>query len=68
LPYANHGAPRLNGVELYCGRPIFYDLGNPAFRTATWEGFYNDAVRQSDIAECRFVGSRFREMTLTQSN
>ena len=23
-----HGAPLLHGVEIYRGRPIFYDLGN----------------------------------------
>jgi len=26
--YVSHGAPRLLGIELYRGRPIFYDLGN----------------------------------------
>jgi poly-gamma-glutamate capsule biosynthesis protein CapA/YwtB (metallophosphatase superfamily) len=26
--YVSHGAPRLHGIELYRGKPIFYDLGN----------------------------------------
>jgi poly-gamma-glutamate capsule biosynthesis protein CapA/YwtB (metallophosphatase superfamily) len=63
--YVSHGAPRLQGIELYRGRPIFYDLGNLIFQTATGSGFYDDAVWQSVVAECRFVGGRFRDMTLT---
>jgi poly-gamma-glutamate capsule biosynthesis protein CapA/YwtB (metallophosphatase superfamily) len=63
--YVSHGAPRLHGIELYRGRPIFYGLGNLIFQTATPEGFYDDAVWQSVIAECRFVGGQFRKMTLT---
>jgi len=63
--YVSHGAPRLHGIELYRGRPIFYDLGNLIFQTATPPGHYDDAVWQSVIAECRFVGGRLRDMTLT---
>jgi poly-gamma-glutamate capsule biosynthesis protein CapA/YwtB (metallophosphatase superfamily) len=63
--YVGHSAPRLQGIELYRERPIFYDLGSLIFQTATEEGFYDDAVWQSVIAECRFVGGCFREMTLT---
>jgi poly-gamma-glutamate synthesis protein (capsule biosynthesis protein) len=63
--YVSHGAPRLHGIELYRGRPIYYDLGNLIFQTATEKGFYDDAVWQSVIAECRFVGGRLQEMALT---
>jgi poly-gamma-glutamate capsule biosynthesis protein CapA/YwtB (metallophosphatase superfamily) len=63
--YVSHGAPRLQGIELYCGRPIFYNLGNLMFQTATAEGHYDDAVWQSVVAECRFAGGRFQDMTLT---
>jgi len=63
--YVGHGAPRLHGIELYRGRPIFYDLGNFIFQTAAEEGHYDDAVWQSVVAECRFEGGRFRDMTLT---
>ena len=63
--YASHGAPRLQGIEIYRGRPIFYNLGNFIFQTATEHGFYDDDVWQSVIAQCRFDGGRFREMTLT---
>jgi poly-gamma-glutamate capsule biosynthesis protein CapA/YwtB (metallophosphatase superfamily) len=62
--YVSHGAPRLHGIEIYRGQPIFYDLGNFIFQTATEDGFYDDEVWQSIVAECRFVGGRFREMTV----
>ncbi len=63
--YVSHGAPRLHGIEIYRERPIFYDLGNLIFQTATEDGFYDDEVWQSLVAECRFVAGRFREMILT---
>jgi poly-gamma-glutamate capsule biosynthesis protein CapA/YwtB (metallophosphatase superfamily) len=63
--YISRGAPRLHGIELYRGPPLFYDLGNLNFQTATEEGFYDDAVWQSVVAECRFAGGGLREMTLT---
>lgn len=63
--YVSHGAPRLHGIEIYRGRPIFYDLGNLIFQTATAEGYYDDAVWQSVVAECRFADGRLHEVTLT---
>ena len=63
--YLGHGAPRLHGIEIYRGRPIFYDLGNFIFQTATEDGFYDGEVWQSVIAECRFAGGRFRDVRLT---
>ncbi len=63
--YASHGAPRLHGIEIYRDRPIFYDLGNLIFQTATAEGHYDEAVWQSVVAACRFDGGRFVDMTLT---
>ena len=55
----------MHGIEIYRGRPIFYDLGNFIFQTATEDGFYDGEVWQSVIAECRFAGGRFRDMRLT---
>ena len=62
--YVSHGAPRLHGIEIYRGRPIFYDLGNFIFQTATEPGHYDDEVWQSVIAECHFAAGRFQEMRL----
>jgi poly-gamma-glutamate capsule biosynthesis protein CapA/YwtB (metallophosphatase superfamily) len=63
--YVSHGAPRLHGIEIHHGRPIFYDLGNFIFQTATEPGFYDDEVWQSVIAECRFADGRLQAMRLT---
>ncbi|HXC91103.1 MAG TPA: CapA family protein [Stellaceae bacterium] len=63
--YVSHGAPRLQGIEVYRERPIFYDLGNFIFQTATEEGFYDDEVWQSVVAECRFDAGRFCGARLT---
>lgn len=63
--FVSHGEPLMLGVELYRGRPIFYDLGSLMFQTATEEGHYGAATWQSVIAECRFDGARFVGATLT---
>ena len=63
--YVSHGAPQLHGIEIYRGRPIFYDLGNLFFQTATAEGHYDEVAWQSVVAECRFEGGRFIDMILT---
>ncbi len=55
--YVGHGAPRLHGIEIYRGRPIFYDLGNFIFQTRTKEGIYDAEVWQSAVAECHFDSS-----------
>lgn len=56
--YVAHGDPRLQGIEIYRGSPIFY-LGNYIFQTKTALSFYGEEVWQSvmvhlhcnDIAE-----------------
>lgn len=63
--FVSHGEPLMLGVELYRGRPIFYDLGSLVFQTATEEGHYGTATWQSVIVECRFDGARFLGATLT---
>ena len=63
--FVSHGEPLMLGVELYRGRPIFYDLGSLIFQTATEAGHYGPATWQSVIAECRFDGARFLGATLT---
>ena len=64
--YVGHGAPRLHGIEIYRGRPIFYDLGNFIFQTRTKEGFYDAEVWQSAVAECHFDSSaRLHTIRLT---
>jgi poly-gamma-glutamate synthesis protein (capsule biosynthesis protein) len=62
--FVSHGAPWLLGIELYHQRPIFYDLGNLVFQTATEAGAYDASAWQSVIAECRFSSGALAEMQL----
>jgi poly-gamma-glutamate capsule biosynthesis protein CapA/YwtB (metallophosphatase superfamily) len=51
--YFAHGEPRLQGIEIYRGKPIFYGLGNFAFQTRK-VNFYQSEVWESVIAELEF--------------
>jgi poly-gamma-glutamate capsule biosynthesis protein CapA/YwtB (metallophosphatase superfamily) len=62
--FVSHGAPWLQGIELYRGRPIFYDLGSLVFQTATEAGAYDASAWQSVIADCRFADGKLTAMTL----
>ena len=64
MVFVSHGAPWLLGIELYRGRPIFYDLGSLVFQTATEGGTYDASAWQSVIAECRFSNGALAEMQL----
>lgn len=57
--FVSHGAPVLHGVELYRGRPIFYDLGGFFFQTKTPEGRYGSHNWESLVAELEFRHGRF---------
>ena len=61
---ASHGAPLLQGIEVYRGRPIFYDLGSFFFQTATAPNAYGPEVWQSVIADCRFTKAGVEGVTL----
>jgi len=56
--YIAHGDPRLQGIEIYRGCPIFYCLGNFVFQTKTEIGFYGQEVWQSVIVHlhCNEIG------------
>jgi poly-gamma-glutamate capsule biosynthesis protein CapA/YwtB (metallophosphatase superfamily) len=53
--FVSHGAPVLQPIEIYKGRPIFYSLGNFIFHVrsekSTWTG---TEVWESVVATCRF--------------
>ncbi|SFB63607.1 poly-gamma-glutamate synthesis protein (capsule biosynthesis protein) [Rhizobium sp. NFR07] len=55
--FVSHGAPVLQPIEIYKGRPIFYSLGNFIFHVrsekSTWTG---PEVWESVVATCRFDG------------
>ena len=57
-----HGAPLLHGVEIYRGRPIFYDLGNFIFNlpaTLTYEPTGWESV----VAYVQFEGKNLRSIS-----
>ncbi|MEY9536074.1 CapA family protein [Sinorhizobium fredii] len=64
--FVSHGAPVLQPIEIYRGRPIFYSLGNFIFHVrsekSTWTA---PEVWESVIGVCAFAGdNRLAEITL----
>ncbi|MFK0299206.1 CapA family protein [Brevundimonas sp. NPDC090276] len=62
--FAGHGAPLLQGIELYRGAPIFYGLGNFVFQTEKPIGAYPPESWEGIIAECTFEQGRCRGVRL----
>lgn len=62
--FASHGAPLLQGIEVYRGRPLLYDLGSFFFQTATAPNAYGPEVWQSVIADCTGTKAGFESVTL----
>jgi poly-gamma-glutamate capsule biosynthesis protein CapA/YwtB (metallophosphatase superfamily) len=68
-----HGAPVVQGVELYRGKPIFYDLGNFVFNLPLMEAtsLLEPIVWESVVVTARFNGKtlesiEFRPISLNQ--
>ena len=68
-----HGAPVVQGVEIYKGRPIFYDLGNFIFNLPLLEAtqLLEPIVWESVVASVEFQGKNlqsisFRPIALNQ--
>jgi poly-gamma-glutamate capsule biosynthesis protein CapA/YwtB (metallophosphatase superfamily) len=64
VAFVGHGAPIVQAVELYEGRPIFYSLGNFIFQLQPDETFGQERVWQSVVADVRFRGKRLASMQL----
>ena len=62
--FVSHGAPMLHGIELYRGRPIFYDLGGLVFHTITAPGYYLPEIWESVIADAEFAGGKLVALKL----
>lgn len=62
--FISHGAPLLHGIELYRGRPIFYNLGSVVFHTKTRVGHYIPEVWDSAVADCVFEDGRLASLDL----
>jgi len=59
-----HGAPLLHGVEIYKGKPIFYDLGNFIFNfPASGGGLDEPIIYESVVAYLEYQGKNLRSIT-----
>jgi poly-gamma-glutamate capsule biosynthesis protein CapA/YwtB (metallophosphatase superfamily) len=60
-----HGAPVVQGVEIYKGRPIFYDLGNFIFNLPLMEAtqLLEPIVWESVVASVEFQGKNLHSIT-----
>jgi len=58
-----HGAPLLHGVEIYRGRPIFYDLGNFIFQAPPSDVLLDEPINwESVVAYVEFQGRNLRSV------
>jgi poly-gamma-glutamate synthesis protein (capsule biosynthesis protein) len=58
-----HGAPLLQGVEIYKGKPIFYDLGNFIFNFPAFGGLDEPIIYESVVAYLEYQGKNLRSIT-----
>jgi poly-gamma-glutamate capsule biosynthesis protein CapA/YwtB (metallophosphatase superfamily) len=59
-----HGAPLVHGVEIYRGRPIFYDLGNFFFQVPPTIIMLDEPIIwESVVASVEFAGKKLQSVT-----
>jgi poly-gamma-glutamate synthesis protein (capsule biosynthesis protein) len=58
-----HGAPLVQGVEIYHNRPIFYDLGNFIFNFGSLGGLDEPIIWESVVASVAFQGKNLQSIT-----
>jgi poly-gamma-glutamate capsule biosynthesis protein CapA/YwtB (metallophosphatase superfamily) len=60
-----HGAPLLHGIEIYRGRPIFYDLGNFIFQAPPVDILLDEPINwESVVAYVEFQGKNLQSIKL----
>jgi poly-gamma-glutamate synthesis protein (capsule biosynthesis protein) len=60
-----HGAPLLHGVEIYKGRPIFYDLGNFIYNVPPVLTYIDEPINwESVVAFVQFQGNKLQSISL----
>jgi poly-gamma-glutamate synthesis protein (capsule biosynthesis protein) len=60
-----HGAPMLHGVEIYRGRPIFYDLGNFIYNLTPTLTYIDEPMNwESAVAYVQFQGKNLKSISL----
>jgi poly-gamma-glutamate capsule biosynthesis protein CapA/YwtB (metallophosphatase superfamily) len=59
-----HGAPLLHGVEIYKGRPIFYDLGNFIYNLPPTLTYIDEPMNwESAVAYVQFQGKNLQSVS-----
>jgi poly-gamma-glutamate capsule biosynthesis protein CapA/YwtB (metallophosphatase superfamily) len=60
-----HGAPLLHGIEIYHGKPIFYDLGNFIYNLVPTLTYIDEPMSwESVIAYVQFQGKNLQSISL----
>jgi len=60
-----HGAPLLHGIEIYRGRPIFYDLGNFIYNVPPTLTYIHEPMAwESVVASVEFQGKNLQSISL----
>lgn len=60
-----HGAPLLHGIEMYRGRPIFYDLGNFIYNVPATLTYIDEPMAwETAVASVQFQGKRVTSVSL----
>jgi poly-gamma-glutamate synthesis protein (capsule biosynthesis protein) len=60
-----HGAPLLHGIEIFQGRPIFYDLGNFIYNVPPTITYIDEPIAwESVVASLAFRGKALQSITL----
>jgi len=60
-----HGAPLLHGIELYRGRPIFYDLGNFIYNVPPTLTYIHEPINwESAVAYLQYQGKTLTSISL----
>ncbi|ALL13197.1 CapA family protein [Caulobacter henricii] len=62
--FVGHGAPLLQGMEVYRGAPVIYGLGNFIFQTEKPPGAYPPEAWEGVLVECEFSARRCRSVRL----
>ena len=60
-----HGAPLLHGIEMYKGKPIFYDLGNFIYNVPPWLTYIHEPMAfESAVVTLQFTGTSLSSISL----
>ena len=60
-----HGAPLLHGVEIYRGRPIFYDLGNFIYNVPPTLTYIHEPINfESAVVHLEYQGKSLRSISV----